>query len=55
MSVESQSGRSLDEVGTGKAQDQDPLARLLHEGVHEIEERRLGPMEILEHDDEGAM
>ena len=48
-------GPSLDEVGTGKAQEKDPLGRLPREVVYEIEERRLRPMEILEHDDKGAM
>src|SRR5688572_7361327 len=47
-------GSSLDQVGTGKAQEEDSPARLFRDVVDEIEERRLGPMEVLEHDDEGA-
>jgi hypothetical protein len=47
-------GPSLDEVGTGKAQREDPLGRLPREVLDEIEERRLSPVEVLEHHDEGA-
>lgn len=49
-------GAYLEEVGSGQAQEQDRPAHGEHgEVLDELEEHRLGPVEVVEDDDDGPL